>query len=454
MRLKNIIDKYTLYDARELSTLLPRNAECLDVTITSPPYWNIKDYGSKRQIGFGQSYDHYLRDIESVFRAVYAATKPTGSLWIISDTFKQNGELRLLPFDISERLRASGWLLQDIIIWQKDRTLPWSHQGKLRNIFEYVAFYTKSRAFKYDLTGIRDISDIKDYWIRYPERYSPEGKTPSRTWAIPIPRQGSWGRASNYVRHACPLPIELVQRVLRLTTKPGDLVLDPFAGSGSVLAAAKAMGRRFVGVDLSPRYRRMFYKDVLPMVLTHHNEERYTNGDAELLRRRFTSAVLALRCLKYPKELIRLYRREVGEVRCASIFALPSKSRRKLILVFCFPPDRAIPKTFLSKAVAITSKRPLSKYGIKAELIAVNSEASLRQAFERQGQSCTRRFYVYSDGHFYHWARSASFSGPSSILDSLFQVAEKEAFPRIISPVNLRISPSDPKRFFAIENGH
>jgi DNA modification methylase len=427
--------------------------ECLDVTITSPPYWNIKNYGVKNQIGFGQSYNHYLRDIEAVFRAVYSATKPTGSLWIVSDTFKQDGELRLLPFDISARLRNSGWVLQDIIIWQKDRSLPWSHQGKLRNIFEYVAFYSKSPRFKYDVSGIRDIGDIKDYWIRYPERYSPEGKAPSRSWSIPIPRQGSWGRTSNYVRHACPLPIELITRVLRLTTKPGDLVLDPFAGSGSVLAAAKAMGRRFVGTDLSPRYRKMFYADVLPMVLDQHNGKRITNGEEERVRRRFTSAVLALRCLKYPKELVRLYRREFGEVRCTSIFALPSKSRRKLTLVFCFSPSRPVPKTFLSKALAITERRPLSKYGIEAELIAVNCQSSLRRALDRRGVSSRRRLYVYLDGHFYDCARTASLSSSSGVEESFFRVTDEEAFPRVVSPVKLNIPPSKPERFFASENG-
>ena len=123
MHLRNIVNKYITHDARQLGALLPPDVECIDVTVTSPPYWNIKDYGNKQQIGFGQSYKEYLSDIDRVFRAVYTATKPSGSLWIIADTFKQEGEIRLLPFDIANRIRRTGWLLQDIIIWQKDRTL-------------------------------------------------------------------------------------------------------------------------------------------------------------------------------------------------------------------------------------------------------------------------------------------------------------------------------------------
>src|SRR5688572_7835684 len=208
------IDQYHLGDARDLGKIFGQETSVVDVTITSPPYWNVKDYGSKRQIGYGQSYAKYLDDLESVFKSVYAATKSTGSLWLVSDTLKHEGELLLLPFDIAQRLRSSGWIMQDIIIWQKDRTLPWSHQGKLRNIFEYITCYSKAVHFKHHVNNVRDISNLKEHWIRFPERYNPNGKAPSRTWHIAIPRQGSWGESANYVRHACPLPTELIKRIL------------------------------------------------------------------------------------------------------------------------------------------------------------------------------------------------------------------------------------------------
>src|SRR5262249_915450 len=151
---------------------------------------------------FGQSYEQYLNDLKDVFGTIHARTKSAGSLWVVTDTLKPDGEMRLLPFDLAYKLKEVGWKLQDIIIWNKDKTLSWSHQGKLRNIFEYVAFFSKTDRFNYFLNGIRNIDELREWWVRYPERYSPNGKAPTRTWNIPIPRQGSWG--NNWVRHFCP----------------------------------------------------------------------------------------------------------------------------------------------------------------------------------------------------------------------------------------------------------
>lgn len=176
-----ILDTYHIADAREIPSVLPTE-EFVDVTITSPPYWNLKDYGSKKQIGFGQRYDDYLDVLEKIFFPVYRITKKTGSLWVVADTIKHNGELKLFPFDLADRLKKIGWILHDIIVWHKDKTLPWSHRGKLRNIFEYILFFSKGRNFKYHLSEIREAENLKSWWMRYPERYSPQGKAPTRTW--------------------------------------------------------------------------------------------------------------------------------------------------------------------------------------------------------------------------------------------------------------------------------
>src|SRR5574337_349445 len=119
-------------DARILAPKLAD--ESVSVTITSPPYWGLKDYGVKGQIGWDQDYDQYLSDLVSIFRHVYRATVPSGSLWIVLDTFKRNGTLRLLPFEVSERLRKEiGWLLQDIIVWDNRNQKPKRHDLILKD---------------------------------------------------------------------------------------------------------------------------------------------------------------------------------------------------------------------------------------------------------------------------------------------------------------------------------
>lgn len=449
MRLNRIVNQYHIHDARDIATFLPQGRECIDVTITSPPYWNLKDYGVRRQIGFRQSYESYLDDIENVFTSIYRATKDSGSLWIVTDTFKQDGELRLLPFDISARLRKTGWLLQDIIIWQKDRTLPWSHQGKLRNIFEYVALYSKTRAFKYHVDGVRDMSDVKDYWVRYPERYAPEGKTPSRMWRFAIPRQGIWGENGNYVRHACPLPAELIERMLLLTTDPGDVVLDPFAGSGAVLATASALDRRFIGTDLNVRFRRMFHDRVLPTVETRQKSRSIGQEEHRLARVRFAATVRGLRCLKYPKELVRLYRQRHGKLECSAAWVLPSRDRRSIHVVFVVPRNQRLTGSFGARAQALIAERPLSKYGLVGDISVVRTASELRQRLTALGLRPRSRIHVYENGRFFY-------SSACHSLDAILRAASlamtgqrgRSRHPTIFSPIKVQVDRRNPGKVF------
>ena len=358
------LDKYHIGDARKIPAILS-NREFVNVTITSPPYWNLKDYGSKNQIGFGQDYEEYLDDLEHTFTAVHRITKKTGSLWVVADTIKWNGELKLFPFDLAERLRKIGWSLHDIIIWHKDKTLPWSHRGKLRNIFEYILFFSKGKKFKYYLSRVRETDDLKSWWIRYPERYSPQGKAPTRTWSIPIPRQGSWGK--NWVRHFCPFPPELVRRIILLTTKKSDVVLDPFCGSGVVLAQAKALKRHYIGVDLRRSYRRMFEKKVLPSLVRLEARSSKVRLEEGRKTRTFSSLIWGLRKTKYPQELIRLYEKRYGRLSVLGAFALSPKLK-SLNVTLVFSNSKRPPKHFLSRLKKLMRQPPLSKYGLKVTL--------------------------------------------------------------------------------------
>ena len=111
---------------------------------------------------------------------------------------------------------------------------------------------------------MRQPSDLEQWWVRYPERYNPRGKAPTNVWPIPIPVQGSW--ANTKVQHACPLPPDLVERMLLISTDKGDVVLDPFAGSGVVIAEAARIGRRSLGFELVGDHIDAFHDAVLPEI--------------------------------------------------------------------------------------------------------------------------------------------------------------------------------------------
>lgn len=444
-RLRDVLNSYQVGDSRDLGTLLPAR-EFINVTITSPPYWNIKDYDVDNQIGFGQRYEDYLYDLEGVFSAVRDRTVDNGSLWVVSDTFKKNGELRLLPFDISARLKKSGWILQDILIWQKDRTLPWSHQGKLRNIFEYIAFYSKTKNFRYDVSRLKDISDLKNYWVKYPERYSPEGKTPTRTWHVPIPRQGSWGRVDNYVRHACPLPPELVRRIIDLTTERDNVVFDPFAGSGSVLATAKAMNRKYVGIDLNPRYQAMFLARVLPALTGKDRANGYSSDAA--LKETFHDLIMGLRALKLAKEISRSGRDIVGMRDCQAILVVPA-DKTHVTYHFVLSTPHVNRNSFLESIRTLLSGPPLSKYGINQTLKVQNVENADRWIQAALGEK-RGKLSVYLGGRFYKRGGRISAHELATYLKT---PKGNPKYPTIISPLDIDLNLTDTSLALSSSNG-
>src|SRR5438445_7850282 len=233
------------------------------------------------------------------------------------------------------------------------------------SIFEYILFFSKSRNFKYFLPRVREADNLKRWWIRYPERYSPQGKAPTRTWSIPIPRQGSWGE--NWVRHFCPLPPELVRRIVLLTTVKDDTILDPFCGSGVVLAQAKALKRHYVGIDLRKSYRRMFERKVLPSLIRLETRNSTAWLGQERKKRTFSTIIWRLRKTKYPREVIRLYEKRYGRLNVLGIFAL-SQKLKSLNVTLIFPKSKRLPQHLVSRLKKLALKPPLSKFGLRVVL--------------------------------------------------------------------------------------
>jgi len=255
------MDKVYNIDSRKISEILPDSIQ-IQTTITSPPYFDMKDYGVENQVGYGQRYDEYLNDLQNIFRQIKDKTKEDGTLWIIIDTFKRNNVVVPLPFDLANKLNEIGWLLQEVIIWKKDKTVPWSTQGFMQRKFEYILFFSKTANYKSNKDRVRiyDTQQLKRWWVKYPERYNPKGKALDEIWEYPIPVQGSWG--DKYIRHFCPLPKEMVATMIEISTDEEDLILDPFAGSGTVLSQSAYMSRHYIGFELNPFYaQRIFSKN-------------------------------------------------------------------------------------------------------------------------------------------------------------------------------------------------
>jgi DNA modification methylase len=390
--LKPELLKVHVGDARLLSKQLPENS--VDVTITSPPYFDLKDYGSPNQIGFGQNYADYLADLRSVFTEVFRATKPSGSLWVIVDSFRRNQEVVPLPFDLAAELKSAGWSLRDVIIWKKERTLPWTHKGTTRKIFEYVLVFAKGDAiFKYFADRVRETRDLKRWWVRYPERYNPKGKAIEEIWSYDIPTQGSWG--SKYLRHFCPLPADLVSRIVDLTTNENDVVLDPFSGSGTVPTQAALKSRRFIGFELNEGYVNMFLRHLAHETKKMDLAEKKPAPDVD-----FAQLIMNLRMLKFARILCRAIRSEFG-VDSMRVFVRPMRTlptqRFKIqsaeyVITDTLPTQLESVKKFLAE---LCLKPPLSKYGIEAKLVVDAGTDELSPAYERKALY----FYTVTNSH-------------------------------------------------------
>ncbi len=438
-------DPFTLHaaDARDMSILMPflgDDAEPLDCTITSPPYWNIKDYDQPDQIGFGQSYDEYLSAMGEVFRELYDHTKSTGSLWMVVDTLRVNAELPgqaaqqlPLPFELSSLAAKSGWTLREVVIWKKDRTLPWSSGRRFRNLFEYVLFLVKTDDHKFKVDRLRDF-EFGEWWLKWPERYNPNGRHPSNVWEIPIPVQGIWRTPT--IPHVCPLPEELVKRMVLLSTDPGDVVFDPFAGTGVVLSVANALGRKSAGLDIEPAYARAFRDRSTASEI----EESGSETRAAAVRR----MLIQLRALKYPKvmfqRLIRSSTHPAPQSILIRVGRIDGKTLRdgrsapvRVDITFAYLDADGIDLGEITESLrAFAARPPLSKFGVDASV-----EASPLESVD--DLLLKRRLHVYESGH--TWVTRKTVCGLDEIrrLETPVTRRNNYSYPPIVSNVKLRI---------------
>jgi len=327
-------------------------------------------------------------------------------MWMVADSLMapQRGGLpsRLipLPFELAAQAEAVGWTLRDVIIWRKDRTRPWSHPGKLRNGFEYVMFFVKSKKFTFNMDRIRETGNLKSWWVKYPERHNPWGMTPDNVWEIPIPVQGSWDNSA--LRHACPFPPELVRRMIALSSNEGDVVFDPFAGSGAVVTTAYAEGRRGLGVELNPEYVASFLATSPLEVRKKPIEVRSVSA--------MTRRLLELRMLKYPKDLAKQVLR--SGFTSAHIKAIvmsvdtvnwkPATSSYGSISCSVIVPDEFSEMEtarLLKRIEEVTEIAPLSKYGL-----SVRFDVKTLAAFG--AASSGGSMAVYTKGRTWHAAFS------------------------------------------------
>ena len=331
------IQKYLIRDARfTLKTFKQKSIPSPGLIITSPPYFNIKDYGGiPKQIGLGQQYDKYLSDVVSVLQQCYEISDKKASLWMVLDTISKNSETIPLPFDLLNKLKNSNgtktWILRDIIVWHKVKNTPWHNEGKFRNHFEYILFFTKNDNFIFNIDSLRDTKNYKKWWLSYPERYNSNGRPITNIWDHTAPIRG-WGDSKQ--NHMCSLPFALLEKIIELASNKGDLIFDPFGGSGSAIALAKCMGRDGIAFDINPSYRELFKKEVIIAANRYWIKRKKEKEEILKLNKKFRLQNIALRKLKSTSLLLSAIDKTQNY---KTILTTPSKNSNKLSIVLYIP---------------------------------------------------------------------------------------------------------------------
>ena len=246
--------QYLLGDSREV--LVDLDDASVQLVVTSPPYWSIKDYGHQDQVGFGEPLEVYLDRLQGVWGECVRVLEPGCRLCInVGDQFvkaEKDQPYEILPIhaEIVRRVRAlEGMNYLGSIIWHKIGASKGSGGGS----FMGSIYYPRDAMVAYEHEYIAIFK--KQGKARRP---TPEDKERSR---LTLAQRSEWGRGVWHIppvrrsKHPAPFPPELPERLIRLYTFYGETVLDPFVGSGTTLEAARESGRHGIGIDLNPDYQ-------------------------------------------------------------------------------------------------------------------------------------------------------------------------------------------------------
>jgi DNA modification methylase len=293
-----------------LGDVRQRVAEIPDGTVrccvTSPPYWGLRDYGNDGQIGLEQSPDEYVEELVAVFREVRRTLTEDGTLWLnLGDSYSSQGgahggrednqtgvgasrahnagagdqkqrtppaglkpkDLVGIPWRVAFALQADGWWLRQDIIWHKPNPMPESVTDRCTKAHEYVFLLTKSARYYYDAEAIAEPAAPSTVDRLTQPNISTQtgstrvpGKTNGNMKAVgnveTRNRRSVWTITTKPFKgaHFAVMPEALTEPCILAGSETGDLVLDPFTGSGTVAVVALRHGRNFIGCELNPDY--------------------------------------------------------------------------------------------------------------------------------------------------------------------------------------------------------
>ena len=298
------MNTYTLLQGHCLDVLKTLPDESVQTCITSPPYFGLRDYGCDGQIGLESTPDSFVASLVDVFAEVHRVLKKDGTLWLnLGDSYNgaasnrtgQNGykdgrtnrdkrfstggieglkskDLIGIPWRVAFALQSYGWYLRQDIIWHKPNPMPESVTDRCTKAHEYIFLLSKSDRYFYDNEAIKEpVSDTSLKRAEYgwncdrpstknasmggtgihtekmgTRFVNPSGRNKRSVWTVNTkPYKGA---------HFAVYPTELIRPCVLAGSRPGDVVLDPFNGSGTTGLVSIEERRKYIGIDINTEY--------------------------------------------------------------------------------------------------------------------------------------------------------------------------------------------------------
>ena len=271
------MNKILFGDCRDTLTQFDEKARCC---VTSPPYYGLRNYGDEEnQIGHEQTPEEYVDEMVKVFRLVRDCLTDDGTVWLnIGDSYynyrpgkgqalskqtlakndqdlptkcarrgnKLDGlkekDLIGIPWLLAFALRADGWYLRQDIIWNKPNPMPESVRDRCTKSHEYIFLLSKSQNYYFDVDAIKE---------------------PTRR------KRSVWDITKKPYKdaHFAVFPPDLIEPCIKAGSERGDIILDPFIGSGTTAMVSKQLGRDYIGCELHEEYGKLIQDRLQP----YHN---------------------------------------------------------------------------------------------------------------------------------------------------------------------------------------
>lgn len=300
-KMKNVIQ---IGDCREVMRQWKDQGVLVQTCVTSPPYFGLRDYRVEGQLGLEKTPEEFVENLVEVFRCVWDILKDDGTLWlVIGDSYAGSGKNRLtdgsskvtgkqssnkcslegnlmktglcglkkkdligIPWRVAFALQADGWYLRQDIIWHKPNPMPESVTDRCTKAHEYIFLFSKNKKYYYDHEAIKEKTNTRDTYSRdrgttklnnTPGRSKMKGlvendyefKNKRSVWTVTSkPYSGT---------HYATFPPDLILPCILAGSKIGDIVFDPFIGSGTTGKVAKENGRNYLGIDLDPENEKL-----------------------------------------------------------------------------------------------------------------------------------------------------------------------------------------------------